>query len=108
MLELLLSHTPRTSPPNYILGLAVLDAVCITLPVTASMYYTYKIAPPDYIGTMAGTVATTWHTIGKKSLTEQNLQSCVCTHFCCSDSTDFEHFFGQVSGQVRSARVEQK
>ena len=51
---LLKSHFfSRQTPPNYILGLAPLDALCITLYWTSAVKYSYKIAPPTLIGTMA-------------------------------------------------------
>ncbi len=62
LINLLLS---RQSPPYYALALALLDGPSVALQWTATLYYGFKICPPDLVGTMASLSGTFQWVVGK-------------------------------------------
>lgn len=65
--RLVLCSYIKQSPPYYIYGLAWLDALCATLYWTSAIMYSYKIAPPTLVGTMAALTGSVNWIVGKSN-----------------------------------------
>ena len=55
----------RQSPPTYLYGFSILDGISQGLYWTSAIKYSYKIAPPSLIGTMAALTGSVNWIIGK-------------------------------------------
>ena len=55
----------RQSPPNFLYGFSILDGVIQGLYWTAAVKYSFRIAPPTLVGTMAALTGSVNWIIGK-------------------------------------------
>ena len=66
----------RQSPPTYLYGFSILDGISQGLYWTSAIKYSFKIAPPSLIGTMAALTGSVNWIIGKIKQRKTKKQSC--------------------------------
>ena len=54
----------RQNPPYFAIALHALNCICNVVQFTATIYYTYKIAPPNLLATMTTTFCAIDYVLG--------------------------------------------